>query len=421
MKNTYIIQGAELGNKGAQAMIFATISAFASMFPHLEPIVVSAENSPLDIIDKLKGKKEWDISKYRVTFAYGNTPQSTYSILGHPKLSRKQSIHAMIRRKSIAQFEGYYEDAAFVIDINGFAFGDQWGYGNAMRYLDAIEVAKQKHVPIYLMPQSFGPFEFSSNQEQHAVAERAGELLKYPRIIFCREHGGYEAMRKLCPEAHLVEASDLVLQTDHFDLDAIFSVDPSRTMPAIATNKNVGIIPNARNFDHGDKTRIMHVYDSIISELLHMGYDVYLMRHATEDIDACLDIKSLFPDEERVHLLTDDFYCFEYGELFERFNFLIASRFHSIIHAYQRGIPCVVLGWAEKYKELLALYGQEQYAFDVRDGFTDAGPLIEAISHMASESDHLSETIKKRTRKIQSSNVFDAVAQDIRTLQENQR
>ena len=46
-----------------------------------------------------------------------------------------------------------------VIDISGFSPGSKWANRVPFWYLDKISLARKYHVPIYLMPQSFGSFD----------------------------------------------------------------------------------------------------------------------------------------------------------------------------------------------------------------------------------------------------------------------
>jgi coenzyme F420-reducing hydrogenase beta subunit/polysaccharide pyruvyl transferase WcaK-like protein len=51
-------------------------------------------------------------------------------------------------------------------------------------------------------------------------------------------------------------------------------------------------------------------------------------------------------------------------ELIGRCDALIASRFHAMIAALQRGVPVLVIGWSHKYKEVLDMFELGMYAVD---------------------------------------------------------
>ena len=50
-----------------------------------------------------------------------------------------------------------------LIDISGYAIGSNWSDKVCSDYLDNIEFAQAYGVPVYLMPQSFGPFEYTTD------------------------------------------------------------------------------------------------------------------------------------------------------------------------------------------------------------------------------------------------------------------
>ncbi|MDZ7835034.1 MAG: polysaccharide pyruvyl transferase family protein [Alkalibacterium sp.] len=68
-----------------------------------------------------------------------------------------------------------------------------------------------------------------------------------------------------------------------------------------------------------------------------------------------------------VILLDRDISSLEFDILVEKLDFIIGSRFHSIVHSYKNHVPCIAIGWATKYHELLKLFGQYDYMFDVRE------------------------------------------------------
>ena len=93
-----------------------------------------------------------------------------------------------------------------------------------------------------------------------------------------------------------------------------------------------------------------------------------------------------------------------------KFAYLVASRFHSIVHAFKNGIPCIALGWATKYYDLLTLFGQEQYVLDFRDeiGTENVSTAIEKMDRAYRDE---SLKIQNKLVTVQEHNVFDVVSQ----------
>lgn len=162
----------------------------------------------------------------------------------------------------------------------------------------------------------------------------------------------------------------------------------------------------------------MRMYQAVINYLLGLGYeDILLIRHASEDLKQCNEIKALFPTDQRVRVLGEDRYCFEYGEIFAACDFVIASRYHSIVHAYREGVPCIALGWAVKYLELLERCGQDGLAFDVTSPGFNPDDVLAAVDRVIAEHDELSGRIKATVAEARRHNVFDAVEEDFKSLQ----
>ena len=66
-------------------------------------------------------------------------------------------------------------------------------------------------------------------------------------------------------------------------------------------------------------------------------------------------------------LYRNEFESGEYSLMVRQFDFIIASRFHSIVHAYKEGVPAIIFGWATKYQELAGHFDQSKFVFDITD------------------------------------------------------
>ena len=107
-------------------------------------------------------------------------------------------------------------------------------------------------------------------------------------------------------------------------------------------------------------------------------------------------------------MLTQEFSCLEFNELVKNFDYLVASRFHSIVHAYKNGVPCVTLGWAKKYEDLSIQFEQNEYLFDVRKP-VEISDLCEAMDHINQNLEIESNKIISLLSEVQKVNVFDVL------------
>jgi polysaccharide pyruvyl transferase WcaK-like protein len=399
-----LIVGGELRNKGAQAMSFITICEIKQRFPELVPVLVSEVDAPPTLIQKMKGQSE------RPNYSNLNFLLAHQLIEGRTGWKGKLKILLSKKENEIAK--SYFDNAALCVDISGYAFGDKWGVIGCTQYLDRVETLVKRGIPTYLLPQSFGPFDFNG-EDIKCFAARADKLLSKAKIIFSREEEGFKSMIELCPDANVVLARDIVLQNRKLDFGLIFKNEPTRiTRTPDARYKYVGIVPNARIYEHYDRRSLDTLYTDLIEKLLTKGYRIAIVRHATEDLAICKKLKDFYVDDPRVELFQEDRYCFEYRDIFINCDFLIASRFHSIVHAYKSGVPCIALGWSIKYYELLKLANQEDLVFDVTSSSFDGNNLLNSIDYVIENMSELSNEVNNAVQEARENDVFDIVEKD---------
>lgn len=303
----------------------------------------------------------------------------------------------------------YISSMDLIVDVSGFALGDKWSRRINESFLNTTRLAKRYDIPLFIMPQSFGPFQYPSGLED--IKEEIAELPQYPQLIFAREKEGYELLTKDFGLTNVVYSSDLVLQNTGVNADNIYLKPPVLSLPEISTEHNVGIVPNRQCFVHGDKETILKRYRAIVEQLLEQHKEVYLFRHSFEDLTYCRQIGEMFENESHVHLLENDFSCFEYDAFVRNFEFIICSRFHGIVHAYKNHVPAIALGWAVKYRELTASVGQQTYIFDITDENCEEEGMLQAVRQMIQNFEQESEVIKNHIQSIQSENCFECISE----------
>lgn len=159
----------------------------------------------------------------------------------------------------------------------------------------------------------------------------------------------------------------------------------------------------------------MQAYYEIINFLLSRGKIVYLFRHSWEDIYPCAWLKSLFAEDGRVVLWENDFSCFEYDVVCRQFDFLIAGRFHGIVHAYRNNVPCLLMGWAVKYRELAQLMYQSRYIFDLSAANLDSREIFSAIDDMTENLALNKKILRERLAQVQAGgSCFETVTEIFR-------
>ena len=387
-----VIVGANFHNKGAQSMLFTIVATLRRNYPNVKIFFAHWHNSPClnenFLFDEIYYTRQlFKVSSDKISVSPPPT-NAWYSI---------QKTFETLR------------DADLIIDISGFALGSKWGINRSLAYLNSVKVARAFNVPIILMPQSFGPFNFGEMQK--VIDEEIISTLNYPKKIFAREYDGLIPLRQKYGLENVSIHPDLVLASPSVNPNDIFKTPPKFSVPKVLPESCVGMVPNLRSFDRsGNSWQTLQAFYEIINFLLKEGKLVYLFRHSVEDITPCRWLKSLFADDVRVILWENDFSCFEYDEVCRQFDFMIVGRFHGIVHAYKNNVPCLLMGWAVKYQELASLMYQSQYIFDLSAKEINMREIFSAIHDMENNLDLNKKILSERLKQIQQScSCFSAV------------
>ena len=305
------------------------------------------------------------------------------------------------------QLTNILPDIDLIVDVSGYNLGEKWPIINQEMFLDNIRIAKKYKIPMILMPQSFGPFHY--DEDKQFLLKEIKTLLAYPDVIYAREEDGYNALTQDFLLTNVKLSTDLVLQHDKIDTSLIYNHEPEIHLPDIVENNCVAIVPNNQCFNYGNSEDVLNKYKTIINELILADKEIYILRHSRGDLESCRKIYAMYQDNKHVHLLENDFTCIEYDLVVKKFQFIVCSRFHGVVHAYRNGVPCIILGWAIKYIELAKLMSQSNFVFNIVDQDVKENDLIKATRHMIEKFEEESATIKENVSEIQKDNCFSVL------------
>lgn len=365
-KKQFLITGAQFRNKGSQSMLFTAVSEIRKRFE--DAVIWFCPNFGYE-----EYKKAAD--KYRLIFLLdGKEEDSTlYEVL--PRLDG-------------------------IIDVSGYGLSSRRWVNATDRELNYLKMAREYKIPIYLMPQSFGPFEYETEK-----IEEIKELLSYAEVIYAREREGYNLLVDTFSLTNVKQSVDLVLQNKGIRLEDIY-VNPDEIKEySLPTQNNVAIIPNIQNDRNGLSQDLLQMYKEIIGKLLMYGKHIYIISHSEDDA-VCEDIYQPYIGTDAVHLFKQEFDCVGFSGIVGQFQYIVGSRYHAIVHAYKRYVPCVVIGWAGKYGELLEMFGQERFFFDVREQI-DVRDVFCALETIEKSYGEESAKIASILPQVQGKNCFD--------------
>lgn len=393
MKKRFMVVGGNFINKGAQAMTFVAVSELRKRIPDC---IIHMYSS----LDYRMSQKNLSFQVYDDSFfVMSKTEKMKYlfiasakAILARPKALKSFFVFYMNRKRYSA-----------VIDISGYGLSSDDEYRFTELFCKPIEIARENDVPMFLMSQSFGPLDFSKEYD-----ETIKQLLHYPEKIFAREKTGYDLLVQKYNLDNVVQAYDIVLQCKSIKPSNIYIKNVASEEILHDYIDAVAIVPNMRNFlNADDEDQTLQIYIWMVRKFLNMGKKVYLLRHSHEDIVACKAIKEYFK-QERVVLFEKEMSCFEYQKAIAGFNYIVASRYHSVVHAYKEGVPCIVLGWADKYEEIANIFEQDRYVFDIRRKINKA-EIDEIIEYMNENYNEERNRILEALQEIQKENAFDYI------------
>lgn len=384
-----VITGGELQNKGAQSMVFICVSELHKRFPNHEIFVMS---------DFCTDSEQENIFCFNI-----RTFGTVVDVIRKNNL--KQNIYYMLKgydKKDNDKQKEFFRDVDLMIDISGYGLGDAWNKYEIEHYLYRIECAKYFGIKVYLMPQSFGPFKTFDK----SLLKRTKRALEYVSTIYAREQQGYDLLIDNFNLKNVKMSYDLVLNNKSVDLNSVYKNVPMLCDIDVKSN-SIAIIPNAQNSKVCSEKVLLEAYKSLIDKFIAYGKNVYILRHSNMDIDICEKIFKMFHNNN-VFLIEQELSCVEFSNIVEKFDFVVASRFHSVVHSYKNTVPCLTMGWAVKYLELHKLFHQEKYCFDVRNNF-DTSKLLSAAEDLLNNHSKQSEIISKELNQVQKHNIFDDI------------
>lgn len=405
MSRNVLVVGANFANKGAQSMLFVTMDEVYKRIPDAKIFFLTYEGE--EFIDYRFEKRL--VTPDAISLALG---KNTFTIVAKRML--KEAIKIILCRqhnfRQLFEIKKLIPTIDLIINISGFNIGKQWNVSIQERYLNYIRLAKQHNIPIYLMPQSFGPFDYPENMKY--ILRDLEELLPYSSVIYAREKEGYHLLKDTFHLKNVMLSSDMVLQNRGVDLKNIYKKPKETVVPEVLPC-SVGIIPNKQCFRHGNREKNLKIYECIVEKLLEMKKEVYVFRHSVEDLEICKEI--YHSTGEKIHLLENNFSCFEYDSFVKKFDFIICSRYHGVVHAYRNCVPAILLGWAVKYRELAGLLGQDEYFFDITVQELEVNDVVKKTEKMCIEYKNESEKIGNKLVPIQEENCFDRLFGEITT------
>lgn len=311
--------------------------------------------------------------------------------------------------RAIQGFDAY-------IDISGFAYGDAWGMGFFRSSRILKEYCRRHSKPAIYLPQSWGTFE-----DPQVRAALRGLLSGSLTHFYSRDTHSSRCLESALgmPDGAVSAFPDIAFR--FLGGTAQQGEQLLRGMGCAVQRPLIGIAPNMRAYERAAGQGHANAYLQTLVGFANYcleNYDVDLVLQANE-----VDISGLRLDDRYLcSLLAASVNrpdrCFFTQEalsaeatkaLIGHFQFLVASRYHSLVFALSQGVPCMAIGWSRKYWELFSLFGMGDEVQDCMDA--DVGGLISTFERGWNERDSRRAHILRRVGLLQLD--VDAVFDDV--------
>lgn len=358
-----IIGSAFSGNKGASAMLESSIQHLSERNPDARFILLS-----------MYPRSDAELNPYpNVTVRDASPLRLGVLINGAALLWRLLPPLRKAIAKAVPEV-GALAGADVLLDEGGITFVD--GRGKYVIYnVASILPAMFVKTPVVKVAQALGPFTEPANK----LAAR----LMLPRVAAIISRGAitHEHLLDAGFDTNVHDGADLAftLQVSDADIQAAkASVDTS----FFDGGDVVGVSPSAvlrNSAEARGEDYVAEVADQIDYITGELGRPVFLVAHSARanttkthnnDLPTCREIYQRVAHPDKVLYVDDELSSQSLRYLISLCDVFVASRFHAMVSSLASGVPTLVIGWSHKYREVLDMFGQAEFAV----GHADATP-----------------------------------------------
>jgi colanic acid/amylovoran biosynthesis protein len=255
------------------------------------------------------------------------------------------------------------KDVDVVLDLAGFAYGDQWGEKSSKQLARSSKRWKKRGTKTILLPQAFGPFK-EINIKRWVV-----QWAENINLIFAREFESYKYL------------TDIVGEKDKIKIFSDFTNLINGILPANydPSNKRIALVPNYRMIDKTSKQESEAYLPFMIrcaKYLVEQGAQPFVLVHGWATDQMLAEKISESVGGIPVIKETDPLYI---KGILGTCDATIGSRFHGLVSALSQGVPSLATGWSHKYIRLFEDYDFKEGLISVLDSEEDLYKKIDLL------------------------------------------
>ena len=304
----------------------------------------------------------------------------------------------MLGRNIRKTIELYRSSGAVFVKGGGFihSFGGITAFYFIYYHMYPIYLAHRLNIPVFIMPNSFGPIDGFLCKWQ---VKRA---LQKCKLIYCREHISYEYMIKTFPTLDFRVSFDLgfYLQKQEKDINILFPQG----------KKKVAITVRPYRFPEFNNGRELYkkYIESIIGfceRILVEDYFPVFIQHTIalnkheDDMQSIKEITSRLPSGKFGVFSDTSYNCREMKFLYSKFDYIVGTRFHSAIFSMAENVPAIAIAYGgNKTRGIMRDLGLSNYVIGIEE--ITENNLFTLFTNLVANEESVRKSLKKNSIKI---------------------
>ncbi len=361
-----MVAGGGFTNKGAEAMVLAVADVLQDRLPNLNIYVIAPFGEARAIEDA------------------GLIPTGR----GHPR-------SPVARFRSAIRTRHAYRTCRAFIDVGGYQFGDAWGTKRAGQKAELLSSLASRRVPIFLMPQAWGPF--SSRGLSHTVRR----IVDASTVCFVRDAASMRMMHDLFGAGNpkICFAHDIA-----WNFRGAASSVGERLLDQAGWKRDrcaltVAVTPNLRVYEKSEGTGAQSQYVRFLmqvtrhlcsmhnAQVVLIGHELSLAKtRVKDDRTLCSLLLDLLDGKWPVVHVDAEMSAADVKSVIGNCDLLVASRYHALISALSQSIPVAAAGWSHKYDELLKEVGLSENGLSIGTSVPQVSASLDRIIQRLSHS-----------------------------------
>ena len=356
--NNILINGAEFDNKGAQSMLLTLLAMLQKVYPNKNVVILTGKsnsNMGLNLGNEVAFQSNMYVAKYAKTLV--SLVWFYYSLIVKRTSFDKQGFR---------DYVNLLNNSSHVYDISGYSFGEQFIFASSYIYLMKLKVFNKTRLNVILLPQSFGNFDNSNFLQRNIIKRLAEKYFPKCTRIYAREKSSFGNIERYSP-GNLTLKRDIVYEFGNsFNIaNLVNPINYDLSVNFDIKKNSVALIPNTKLLKLVSRSLLIEYYNVMIDQLINLNKNIYLVYHSNEDFYMLKELYNQYYDNPKLFFVSEELNVYQLRHLLSKMDFNIASRYHSIIHSYLGFRPCLVIGWATKYNELLETVSQIEFLIDL--------------------------------------------------------